>query len=522
MSRSKETLERFFDFRYEVVLEGACVGALAGVAVSLLRLFMGKLSGLNDQIRAAAAKDPAMWGVFALLVAAAFAITLIALKFAPLSSGSGIPQVKGELIGKVFQPWERVLPAKLISTAVCLGAGLSMGNEGPSVQLGAMAAKGFSRLLHRMPTEEKVLITAGSGAGLSCAFNAPMAGVLFALEDIRGALSPDILSASMAAAIVSNLVSYNIFGLAPVLRIEVPGALPLRSYWMILLLGAVLGALGVFFNRFTDFMQDQYAKIPSKIVRMMIPFVLLFLAAIFMPRVMGTGYSLIADASAGKLLMGALAATVVVKFLYSMICTNSGVPGGIFLPLLVIGALNGGIWFWAFGHAAGLDDAYLANFVILGMVGYFVAVIRAPLTGVILITELTGNFTNFLSLTVVALTATIVADILHGEPIYEQMLARLIRGQSAEPAEDEENALHKVILESDVFLASDMDGRRVSEMELPPGCLLVSVIHEGKEVVPNGSTVLHGGDKVALICNERDEYTVEKLIKRQLRISRIK
>ncbi len=519
-SRSRETLERFIKFKYMVIPEGALVGVLAGIVVSLLRLSIMKMEALNEALREACRNSPSARAVFVLFIAAAFLITLISLKLVPLASGSGIPQVKGELIGRVFLPWAKIIPAKLVGTAVCLGAGLSMGNEGPSVQLGAMTGKGFSRLTKRVATEEKILITVGAGAGLSCAFNAPLAGVLFALEDIRGALSPDIMAAAMAGAITSNLVSYYIFGLGPVLSIKAPGSLPIRYYWLIILLGAVLGVFGVFFNRFTDLMKDLFEKIPSETVRLAIPFLLVFPVSVFMPRVLGTGYSLITDAGAGKFVLSALIATLVVKFIYSMICTNSGVPGGIFLPLLVIGALTGAIWFDLTAQGAGVPDGYLTNFVIYGMTGFFAAVIRAPLTGVILITELTGNFTNFLSLTVVALIATVTAELLHGEPVYDQMLARLIRGQNGTSKEEvsmNESAHKKVLLESDVFMECEMDGRTIAEFDLPKGCLVISVVHEGEDIVPGGGTVLKGGDKLALICNFEDEYRVERILAEKLR-----
>ncbi|MCI2147249.1 MAG: ClC family H(+)/Cl(-) exchange transporter [Clostridiales bacterium] len=516
-SGSAESVRRLMSFQYQVIAEGAVVGAVAGAAVSVLRLLMHHAEELRGVI-IAGTKNNAHGVILALAVlAACCAVACLTVWLVPLASGSGIPQVKGEMQGQVDEPWLSVIISKLFGTVAGIGAGLSMGNEGPSVQIGAMAGKGAARILGRPVTEEWILMSAGVGAGLSCAFNAPLAAVMFVLEDIHNNLNKDVILTTMAAVVTSDFVSYQIFGLHPVVTISVSRALPLRYYWMLLILGVILGAFGVFFNKFTDVMQNVYQHISSKSLRIVIPFLMVVPFAFLKPDVLGTGYGLIGDSAAGKYMAAGLAALIVLKFFFSLCCTTSGVPGGIFLPLLVVGALTGGLFLELYAGISGEDAAwlYLSNFVLYGMTGYFASVIRAPITGVLLVTEMTGNFMNFLSLTIVALIAYIAAQLMHGQPIYDQLLKRMLRTRNENTNAGRRS--RKVILDSDVHMGSRMDGCTISRMHLPKGCLVISILHQGVEIVPGGSTVLHAGDQISVVCSAQDSISVDRLLDEQCR-----
>ena len=514
-SESAKNMRRIMSFQYQVIAEGAVVGAAGGAAVSVLRLLMHHAEHFRTAV-IAGTKGSAQGIILALvLLAVCCAAACLAVRLVPLASGSGIPQVKGEMQGQIDEPWHQVIISKLIGTVAGIGAGLSMGNEGPSVQIGAMAGKGASRILGRPVTEEWILMSAGVGAGLSCAFNAPLAAVMFVLEDIHNNLNKEVILTTMAAVVTSDFVSYQIFGLHPVVTISVSRALPLRYYWMLLLLGVILGAFGVFFNKFTDIMQNVYQRISSKSLRIVIPFLMVIPLAFLKPNVLGTGYDLIGESAAGRYTAAAMAVLIILKFFYSMCCTTSGVPGGIFLPLLVVGALTGGLFLELYGGMSGDGTAYLANFVLYGMTGYFASVIRAPITGVLLVTEMTGNFMNFLSLTVVALVSYIAAQAMHGQPIYDQLLQRMLRTRNENM--NTGRRAKKVILDSDVHMGSQMDGQAISRMRLPKGCLVISILHQGVEIVPGGSTVLHAGDQISVICSEHDSVAVGRLLDEQCR-----
>ena len=209
-------IQRARGFRYSLVWEGIAVGAAAGLVTVLFRLLLSQGDALRQALGELLTGRPwllPLWLV-ALLVLAAL-VTLL-LRWEPLISGSGIPQVEGELQGHLSQTWWRVLLAKFVGGLLTIGAGLSLGREGPSIQLGAMAGKGVSRLCRRDVTEERMLLTCGASAGLSAAFNAPLAGVLFSLEELHKDFSTDVLLSTMSASITADFISRTLFGLGPV------------------------------------------------------------------------------------------------------------------------------------------------------------------------------------------------------------------------------------------------------------------------------------------------------------------
>ena len=501
-----ETLERFHRFRYQLILEGVAVGILSGLVVVLFRLLLEHGEDLRQRILALAAGHP--WGVLFWLFGLALAAVIVCLllRWEPYISGSGIPQVEAEMLGLADPCWWRVLLAKISGGLLSVGCGLSLGREGPSIQLGAMAAKGFSRLAGRSRTEERILLTCGAGAGLAAAFNAPFAGVLFALEEIHKNFTPEILLSAMSSAIAADFVSRNVFGLAPVFNLQTPALMPLGSYWHMILLGLLLGALGVVYNRTIALAQDLYQHIPTRLLRLLLPFLTAGALGFLFPAVLGGGHQLVQEISAGSWLPAMLCLLFVVKFLFSMLSFGSGAPGGIFLPLLVLGALIGAVYYYAAATFLPLPEGALANFIILGMAGYFSAIVRAPITGIILISEMTGSFSHLLTLSIVSLCAYLVPDLLHCPPIYDQLRHRMLLRQQLH-AETE-----KVLVTSVITHGAVADGRRVSEIEWPAGCLVVSLIRDGKESIPKGDTRLQAEDRILLLCDEAETAAAHEML----------
>ena len=413
-------------FRYKLVLEGVLSGAFAGLVAIALRLTISRADALRAQAIALIPGKPGyIAAMFAVLLGLAGLVTLL-LKWEPLISGSGIPQLEAEMEGHIDQKWWRVLLAKFLGSALALGAGLSLGREGPSIQLGAMAGKGTAEIT-RDREDSRLIMTLGACAGLSAAFNAPFAGVLFALEEVQKRFSADVLVSSMAASIVANLLSVAIVGNAPIFALGALTIMPLKYLWLMPLLGIFLGCAGALYNRCVALSQNLYARVRNRYARTAIPFLLAGLLALAAPQVLGSGHELVAQTGAG-MAIETLVFLFVAKFLFSMASFGSGVPGGIFLPLLVLGALSGGI-FAGGAQMVGISSAYFPNFVTLGMAGIFAAIVRAPITGIILICEMTGSFSQFLNVSLVSLCAYLVADGLRTQPIYEQLLARMLAGR---------------------------------------------------------------------------------------------
>ena len=496
------TIERFRTFRYALILEGVAVGAIAGSVVVLFRLLLEQASKLLDAALAYGSAHSwfiPMWFVLLALAAAAVAALL---KWEPYISGSGIPQVEGEMHGKINQTWWRVLAAKCAGGLLSLGFGLSLGREGPSIQLGAMAAKGFSRLTGRVKTEEKLLMTCGASAGLAAAFNAPIAGVLFSLEEVHKHFSPEILLSSMAASITADFVSKNVYGLSPVFNLNLPHMVPLHAYGHVLILGILLGFMGVLYNTCIAKSQNLYAKLPKQYFRVLIPFMMAGVFAFVYPQTLGGGHSLVETLTTGEMTIAALILLLTVKFVFSMASFGSGAPGGIFLPLLVMGAVIGSLYQTAASSAFPYIGDSIGNFIILGMAGYFSAIVRAPITGIILISEMTGSFSHLLTLSMVSLTAYLVPDIMKCPPIYDQLLHRLLASKGQETLEP---SGERVIVEGLVYHGCKAEGMNIAQITWPATCLVVSIMRGEAEFVPRGDTKLLAGDRIVILCDEAAE-----------------
>lgn len=494
---TKSVLKRIKKFKYIIILEGIAVGFAAGAAVSFFRLFIEKAEMLRNMF---IMHDFTLTALLPFIFAGI--IIYLCIRFEKNSCGSGIPQVKAELAGRLQSSWFRVLIAKIIGGIAAIGIGFSVGREGPSVQIGAMAGKGFSRLTGRLRTEERLLMTAGSGAGLAAAFNAPLAGVVFCLEEIHKNLSVEVMLASMSAAISSNFVSVYIFGFSPVFSITPEHILPLKCYWLILLLGIILGICGALYNIGIKYIQKFYSLLKFTSVKLLIPLCCTVFLCYTYPYVLGGGSSLILNVSETSPTLTGLLVLLAVKYVFSMISFGSGTPGGIFLPLLVLGSLIGAIFAKISGY-----ELYLDNFMILGMAGYFTAIVKSPVTGIILISEMTGSLSNLLSLTLITLTAYIISDILKSQPIYEQLLDNLLGSNSKASVGN-----NKVLIESCVQFGSVMDGNNLQNLGLPKGCLVIAIDRRGEEIVPYGATVLKADDNLLILCSEDKVYETELLL----------
>ncbi|MEQ3166666.1 ClC family H(+)/Cl(-) exchange transporter [Mediterraneibacter gnavus] len=415
-----------------LITEGLCVGLIGGFIVLLYRValtFAGNwLIKILSYIKGNLFRC-AVW--FLILMALAWIVGRL-VKWEPMISGSGIPQVEGEVSGRLSQNWKRVLPAKFAGGFLCMLGGLSLGREGPSIQLGAMAGQGISRALGRGKREEKFLMTCGASAGLSAAFHAPLAGMMFAVEEIHKTFSIPILLPVMTASVTADYIASHILGLDPVFHFQITEYLPQNYYWLLILLGILVGVSGVFYNWGMLKAQELYRKIPflKETGRLLIAFLTAGVLGLVMPSVLGSGSGLIVSLTKGEMVLGMVVLTLVVKFLFSAVSFGSGAPGGIFFPLLILGALLGAVFAITGAEFFGLDPVYINNFVLLGMTGFFTAIVRAPLTGIILLFEMSGSISQMLSLSIVSVTAYIVATLMRSEPIYDSLLKRILKADT--------------------------------------------------------------------------------------------
>ena len=244
--------------------------------------------------------------------------------------------------------------------------------------------------------------------------------------------------------------------------------------------------------------------------RLVIAFLAAGIAALVMPSVLGSGNNLIVSLTEGEMGLKLVLITFAAKLVFSAVSFGSGAPGGIFFPLLILGALIGGAFSMTGVALFGLDPVYINNFVLLAMAGYFTAIVRAPITGIILLFEMSGSVSQMLSLAIVSVAAYITATLLRSEPIYESLLGRILEGQGGRKAAS--GGGQKVLSEFVVMGGSPLEGQKVMDIDWPDNCLLVSLERDGKERIPRGKTELMAGDKLTVMTDERDAgYIHDKL-----------
>ena len=496
--------------KISIIFQSIIIGILAGGVVVLYRMVLSHAEELSfamyDYVRA---HQLSVLILFVGLFAAAWFISFLTTKN-NMMGGSGIPQIKGILMGYFQHNWFSTLVCKFIGGTIAILGGLALGREGPSIQLGASVAEGIGEKFNKSRMEKKILIASGASAGLAAAFNAPLAGVIFALEEIFKYFSPLILVSTMAAAVVADFISKHFFGISPVFNFEITDLLSLNDYWIVIALGVVLGLFGALYNWMLLSTQGIYKKLDflDRRVKMAIPFFCAGIMGLFFPVVLGGGHAMIEKLNplTG---VGFLLLMFILKFFFAMISFGSGAPGGIFFPLLVLGATIGAIFSSICVQYLGINPDLYYNIVILAMAGYFTAIVRAPITGIVLIMEMTGSLSHMLSLTIVSMTAYVVADFLKSPPIYEALLENMAK---AHKVVDEEEHSKKIIMEIIVHHESQFEGKMVKDIKWPEKCLLVSIKRGEKEFIPRGDTKINVGDYIFALTDINSEWRAREIL----------
>ena len=432
------------------------------------------------------------------------------MRWEPTTTGSGIPQVDAEVIGRMNAPWHKVIFAKFAEGTAVAFAGLSMGREGPSVQLGGMSGKAVSRLLGRKRGEERLLVTCGAAAGMSAAFHAPLTGVLFAIEEIHREFTASLIISVMASSLTADFLVSGVLGVAPVLSLDFIQDLPHGDYLLVVALGLTCGVLGALHNRGMFAIQSVYDKISKGLpyLRLIVPFALAGVMAFVWPELMCGGdaiFEVVSSPNALRLLP--MVALLLGKYLFTGICFGSGAPGGTLFPLVIMGGLVGTCFSLATNAALGFDATYYPNFMALGIAGLFAAVVRAPVTGCVLVFELTGSLNAMLSVSLVSILAYIVANMTKTDPFYEHLLARQL-GVGETDVDVTGLAGEKVLKTFHVGAGSNIEGMTIADIPWPDDTRIVLIERASAELIPVGDTKLEALDNLLMIMDADAEEDV--------------
>ncbi|MDX1303358.1 H(+)/Cl(-) exchange transporter ClcA [Photobacterium sp.] len=420
-----------------VLFLSALVGLLAGLLATLFEIGVHWVSEQRTTwLRDVISSVFPLWLV-AFMISAALALVgyFLVHRFAPEAAGSGIPEIEGAMDDMRPVRWWRVIPVKFIGGLGALGSGMVLGREGPTVQMGGNLGRMVSDIFRLKDKEGRhALLASGAAGGLAAAFNAPLAGIMFVVEEMRPQFRYSLISIKcvIISAIVANIVFRSIKGQHAVITMPQYDAPMLKALWLFLLLGMFFGVFGVIFNRLITLSQDLFVRIHrNDRKRYLITGTLLGgcfgLILLYLPELTGGGIAIIPNATNGDYSINLLLILFLARVATTLLCFGSGAPGGIFAPMLALGTLFGTF----FGSVAQLMFPDLGlepgMFAIAGMGALFAATVRAPITGILLVIEMTNNYDLILPLIITTLGATMLAQVLGGQPIYSQLLIRTIK-----------------------------------------------------------------------------------------------
>lgn len=349
----------------------------------------------------------------------------LVFKFAPETKGSGIPYVKMTMARMGNMTRIRSIVVKFFAGVAGIGTGLSLGREGPSVQLGAGAGALVGRLFKMSGTNQDKLIAAGAGSAIGATFNAPIAGTIFVLEELVQKFTPALLFPVLVATVSAASLARHFLGSNPSFDLpKLQGGITLENIPVCIILGLVAGLLGVLFSKvifFNNKLFDKMSKIPNYF-KPAIAGLAVGLIGLVIPYVLGSGNFSVDLLLQHKFSLGLVLIIFIAKFFVTPFCFGSGAAGGIFLPMLMLGSFLGYIVSTvcnSFGFHT--DPIVIA---ILGMGAFLSAVARTPITAVVMVFEMTGGYSHILPIMLSAAIADLVAEKLNQKPIYASLIVQ--------------------------------------------------------------------------------------------------
>lgn len=498
----------------ELILVGSITGVFAGLVVTVFNILVHKGEEISRDAYAYVRANPAFIPLLILaLVAGAFLIS-VAVNVSSVIRGCGIPQAEGGTRGDIRFKWWRDMSLMFASSLVSIFMGLSIGAEGPSVLIGACAGDGVASLGRRNYVVRKYQIMGGACTGLAVASNAPLTGMAFAFEEAYKRLTPEVFICSASSVVFGMLVKTGIYKL---LRMPINNAfsaytffdLPFSAYGFVVLAGIACGLLGVGFYKLAFLMRRAFKKVRtndkkvSHGLRVLIAVLAGGLVSFLAVSAMGGGHDLIESLGSGTTetaetlfgfgLAGTLAVVLVLKFVITTVNVGSGIPCGIFIPMIAIGACLGALLNMVW-QPWGMDAKYCDLMIMICMAAFFTNVVKAPITSIVMICEFTGSFAHLLPVIIAVAISYIIGELFRTEGIYEELLEEYEREAGVQ-----ERAVRETFTIT-LVKGAIAERRQVRDVIWPKGAKVREIMRGDEEIFPDGDTVLRAGDVLKIVC----------------------
>lgn len=513
----KKEARRFADYGLNLVFISIITGMFAGVVVTFYSICASYGEEYSKELYRLLLSNPAFIPLLFIGLASAAVVIGTLVRFVPMIRGSGIPQIEGAARGKFGFKWFTVMCSMFAASLACIFLGLAAGSEGPSIEIGGCAGEAVGKTLKRSHMVRRLQISAGASAGFAVAFNAPVTGMIFALEEAFKSLSPQVFISAAAAVLTGLSVRTGIRGaLGLPVGFAFDGFVFAEMDWagygfVVLAANVVALAAAAFYYLMLAakrlFKKITFFKGAGKYI---IPFVVSGAFGLVTVYAMGGGHDFISSLATGGTgeiplesvlglgLTGSLVIILIMRYVSMIMVMGCGLPCGVFIPMLAVGAGLGALLSAAF-RPLGFDPAFTDYLIIICMAVFFTTFVRAPLTGLVMIFELTGQFTNLFPALLGIVVGYIVSELCRLEPGYELCLKMFI---------DEEGYCRnnkKVRVTAQIMAGSKADGGKVRKIIWPSNGLVVELTGAEGAVVPDGETILRAGQVITFECETSDE-----------------
>lgn len=530
MKRNTRNKKNIYENALQLLLVGSVTGAFAGAVVTIYNLLAKKGEEIACDLYAFVRTNPAFIPLLFFALALGAFLLSVAVYFVPMAKGSGIPQTEGATRGILRFKWYRDAAVMFASSLLSIFMGLSAGSEGPSLHIGAASGDGVASVLKRNEMIRRYQVTGGACAGLAVAFNAPLTGMAFAFEEAHKRFTPEVFICAFSSVIFGLLtrsVLYRAFGLRTESFLHAyafpQGAITDGNFFCFLALSAtVCGVAGVLLYKWVFFLRKAFGKIRSKtpfantFIRISIAVLLGGAASLLTVNVMGGGRELIeaigtnggtVESSVTRIFSMPIVTTLVIvcllKFAITGVNMGAGVPCGAFIPMLAVGACIGSLLNVAWVEL-GMEAAYCDFMVMVCMAAFFTAIVKAPITGIVMVCELTWSFSSLLPVIIGVSIGYFIGDLSRTDSIYEALLEKY----------EEEAGVHKRAVREVYVLrlafGALADKRELRDVLWPAGAHVNEIVRGEERILPDGDTVLRGGDILTIVCKTDEPQKVRE------------